>query len=153
MKFRFTVCYLVLLLSGTVYADFHIWSRIQHASCLEEDCEAVIVDDLVACPTSRANCGCWGKGGSAGYVLDWEELGLPPSGYFRIGSGFCGQSLPLDFYRQSNGQWIFYTQGGQGGVKGNCWVEGDTSSHSCGTGFLTTATVKKALYCQTSFCS
>ena len=153
MRVISTLLYPVLFLSVTVYADFHIWSRIQRSLCLAENCEDIVVDDLVACPWSNQGCGCWGTGSSAARIENWDELELPPSGVFRVPTGFCGQTKPLDFYRVADGSWVFYTEGGEGGIKGTCVNDSDKDVETCPTGFLTTATAKKELWCQTPICA
>jgi hypothetical protein len=152
MQFSVTLRVLLagLFLFTTVHANFHIWSRTQRCSCLAEDCEDIVEDDLVLCPFNKANCDCWGKGKSAARIADWDELYLPPN-HFRTSKGVCGVGI-MDFYNRGGGKWEFYFSGGNGEKQGTCWEDSDKTVKQCDTAPLCSATVKKSLWCQTYIC-
>jgi hypothetical protein len=142
---RYTVLCVLGLLAAHSNALFHIYARTQRWT----GGEGALEDDVTACPSWNSDCDCWGKGQDGARIPDWDEMYLPDN-YFTL-SPICGKPA-MDFYKRSNGNWEFYIKNGNGKLEGTCYPEINPPVDSCITGFETSATVKKLLWCDTPIC-
>ncbi|KAL7936003.1 hypothetical protein V8C35DRAFT_278234 [Trichoderma chlorosporum] len=106
MKFL-TPSSLVLSLwtAGFASADFHIMESANN-----------IINTKLAIPSNKYNCD------GIKYSLGLNEIdGSIGSSYMSMRDGdLCG-AKNLDFYKQNDGSYKFYTAGGDGSVQGQCY--------------------------------
>jgi hypothetical protein len=104
MRASLTTIKLLNLLVLTAHAKFFIYSRTRTLSCPSEDCEDFVVDDIVACPTNKDNCKCWGNAGAT--IPGYEGTDLP-AGFFEI-QPMCGTIGPVAFHSRPGGRWEYW---------------------------------------------
>jgi hypothetical protein len=89
---------------------------------------------LEACPSNYYNCKCMRDGDRAAQVLvNGGGVGSLPDDFFSVKAGLCGLGQ-LNFYKQSNGAWNFYVDGGDGSLQGTCYS--NSGGSSCSGGFI-----------------
>jgi hypothetical protein len=89
---------------------------------------------LEACPSDYYNCNCLKNGDRAAQVLvGGRGVGSLPDSFFSVKSGLCGLGQ-LNFYKQGDGSWKFYKDGGDGSLQGTCYK--NTAGTSCSGGFI-----------------
>jgi hypothetical protein len=108
----------------SVIADFHIIQGIAPGGGT----------GLEACPSNYDNCKCMKDGDRAAQVfVNGKGVANLPDDSFSLKAGFCGIGK-LNFYKQSNGAWNFYVDGGDGSLQGTCYSS--NAGNSCSGGFI-----------------
>jgi hypothetical protein len=132
---------LVTIWAVTGHASFYVYGRIQH-NFPPEGPVADDQDDVVACPTTKDNCKCWGTGRVA-TIPNYDSIFLP-SGFFPMQfGGMCEVNL-VNFYEQPDGTWLYFREGGTSPL-GRC--RRMSGENTCVTSPFTSAFVAKHLGC------
>lgn len=113
MKTSFIIPLLSTLLITTTNANFHL-SKLYN-TVLTSGTSTQTWTSISACPSNDYSCKCLTNYGG---IPDSKAL---EKDSFSIPSGFCGQGK-LDFYKGGDGSYKFYNSGGDGSVRGQCWV-------------------------------
>ncbi|KAF8329643.1 hypothetical protein F5887DRAFT_115510 [Amanita rubescens] len=114
---------LALLISASftipsTLADFHVVQVVPNRS----------IASLQACPSNYYNCKCLLDGDRAAQVVvNFQGVGLLPDNFFSTIAGLCGMGQ-LNFYKQGDGHWDFYVDGGDGSLQGTCYPNSADSS-------------------------